>query len=76
MNLPVVGPERLQFQRPVACRRRPAVMAKPARSEPLPDTAEHGTIKPTETRHGQSSTATPEAVPEPYREAVKRYLTP
>ena len=77
MNLPVVGPERLQFDDPASAAgggRNGDGKTPPVR--PLPATAENGTFKPTETRQGQSSTTTPDAIPEPYREAVKRFLTP
>jgi hypothetical protein len=42
---------------------------------PLPDAAETSKIPRTDTRQGQGSSANPEAVPEPYRDAVKRFLT-
>ena len=75
MNLPVVGPDRLQFSSPSNSsggngdgKTRPV--------QPLPDSAESGTLKPTDTRHGQSTTTTPDAIPETYRDAVKKFLTP
>ena len=76
MNLPVVGPERLQFdESPNAGGGRNGDGKTPP-VHPLPSTAENGTLKPTETRQGQSTTTTPDAIPEPYREAVKKFLTP
>ena len=77
MNLPVVGPDRLQFDDAASSAgggRNGDGKTPPV--HPLPTTAEHGTLKPTETRQGQSTTTTPDAIPEPYREAVKRFLTP
>jgi hypothetical protein len=43
---------------------------------PLPESAESGSIRPTDTRQGESSGIAPESIPEPYRDAVKRYFTP
>ena len=76
MNLPVVGPERLQFSDPSNSGGGRNGEGRTTPVQPLPDTAESGTIKPTDTRQGQSSTVSPESIPEPYREAVKRFLTP
>ncbi|MEI6656245.1 MAG: hypothetical protein WCP45_15895 [Verrucomicrobiota bacterium] len=76
MNLPVVGPERLQFAEAPAAGGGGKGEGKTAAVQPLPTTAEAGILKPTETRHGQSTTPTPDAIPEPYREAVKKFLTP
>lgn len=76
MDLPVVGPDRHQFSDPSNSGGGRNDEGKTAPLQPLPDTAESGTIKPTETRQGQSSTVSPESIPEPYREAVKRFLTP
>lgn len=75
-NLPVIGPERLEFQ-PLASGSKPGDgKGVPGQVAPLPETAEAGRIKPAETRQGESSTLSPESVPEPYREAVKRFFTP
>ncbi|MEI6606762.1 MAG: hypothetical protein WCP35_15745 [Verrucomicrobiota bacterium] len=76
MNLPVVGPERLKFDDATSAGGGRNGDGKTPPVRPLPATAENGTLKPTETRQGQSTTATPDAIPEPYREAVKRFLTP
>ena len=76
MNLPVVGPDRLQFDDSPGGGDGRNGDGKTAPVHPLPSTAENGVIKPTETRQGQSTTSTPDAIPEPYREAVKRFLTP
>ncbi len=75
MDLPVVGPDRLQFASPsTADGGNGDGITRPV--QPLPDTAESGTLKPTDTRHGQSTTTTPDAIPETYRDAVKKFLTP
>ena len=76
MNLPVVGPDRMQFSTPSPNGGGKNGEGKTPGAQPLPQTAETGTIKPTDTRQGQSSAVSPEAIPEPYREAVKRFLTP
>ena len=76
MDLPVVGPERLQFASPSNSSGGGNGDGKSTPVQPLPDTAESGTFKPTDLRQGQSTTTTPEVVPEPYREAVKKFLTP
>lgn len=76
MNLPMIGPHRMQFSSPTPNGGGSNGEATPPGSQPLPETAETGTIKPTDTRQGQSSAISPEAIPEPYREAVKRFLTP
>ena len=76
MDMPVIGPDRLQFGD--APGSSPGGNGKQGRqaTTPLPDTAESATLKPTETRHGQATTTTPDTIPEPYREAVKKFLTP
>lgn len=76
MNLPVVGPDRMQFPTPSPNGGGNRGDGKTPTPQSLPETAETGTIKPTDTRQGQSSAVSPESIPEPYREAVKRFLTP
>lgn len=76
MNLPVVGPERLRFSDAPNAGGSRSGEGKTAQIQPLPDTAEAGVLKPTESRNGNASAVTPESIPEPYREAVKRFLTP
>jgi hypothetical protein len=78
MDLPVVGPERLEFD-PLADGTKPGGKGGNGGSgqvAPLPETAESGSIPQTSTRPGESTTLAPEAIPEAYREAVKRFLTP
>ena len=77
MDLPVVGPDRLQFD-PLATESGSGggEDGKTGPVPPLPTTAESGTLKPDPKRNGEASTLTPEAIPELYREAVKRFLTP
>lgn len=76
MNLPVVGPDRLQFDPLASSSKSDGGKGKTGPVAPLPETAETGTIRPTGDRKGESSTLSPESVPEPYREAVKRFFTP
>ncbi len=77
MDLPVVGPDRLQFD-PLATESGSGggEDGKTGPVPPLPTTAESGTLKPDPKRNGEASTLTPEPIPELYREAVKRFLTP
>jgi hypothetical protein len=76
MNLPVVGPERLQFAPLAGSSKSGDGQGTPGQVARLPETAESGSMRPTETRQGESSTLSPESIPEPYREAVKRFFTP
>ena len=76
MDLPVAGPDRMRFGDGPSASAAGKGEGQGGAAAPLPDTAEHGTLKPTGSRQGQSSTANPESIPEPYREAVKRFLTP
>lgn len=76
MDMPVAGPDRMRFGDGPSASGGGNGDGKTGAAPPLPQTAESGAIKPTETRQGQSSTANPESIPEPYREAVKRFLTP
>jgi hypothetical protein len=76
MDVPVVGPERLQFDPLSSASDGGGGEGKAGAVAPLPENAEAGTLKPTETRQGESATFSPESIPEPYREAVKRYFTP
>jgi hypothetical protein len=76
MNLPVVGPDRMQFSTPSPNGGGKNGDGKTPATQPLPETAETGTIKPSATGQGQTSAVSPETIPEPYREAVKRFLTP
>lgn len=76
MNLPVVGPDRLRFDSPSPQAGQAGGKANPDASPPLPENTETGVIPPTQPRNTQSDAATPDAIPEPYRDAVKRFLTP
>lgn len=75
-NLPMLGPERLDFgASPVPGRGRGEGKPPPP-APPLPQTAETGRIEPPADRAGQSAAPAPESIPEPYRDAVKKFLTP
>lgn len=73
-DLPVIGPERMQFQ-PASLGASGKGESRPARAKPLATKAETGTLKASETRDGSSGSPDPEAVPAIYREAVKRYFS-
>lgn len=73
-DLPVIGPERMQFQ-PASLGASGNGESKPARAKPLATHAETGTLKQSETRDGSSGAPEPEAVPAIYRDAVKRYFS-
>jgi hypothetical protein len=73
-DLPVIGPERMQFD-PASLGASGNGGSKSARSKPLATHAETGTLKPADTRDGGSGAPELEAVPAIYREAVKRYFT-
>ena len=76
MQLPVIGPDRLQFEPTGGPSKGGDGKSAGKDHKPLPTTAEAGRLKSTETRQGESPSIAPESVPEPYREAVKRYFTP
>ena len=76
MDLPVVGPDRLQFDPLATDSGKGGGQGKTGPVPPLPNTAESATLKTTPNRQGEATTPTPEAIPEPYREAVKKFLTP
>ena len=73
-DLPVIGPERMQFQ-PASLGASGNGESKSARPKPLATQAETGTLKQSETRDGSSAAPDPEAVPAIYRDAVKRYFS-
>ncbi len=75
-ELPVVGPERLHFDPIPGQTSNSDGKGAGAKAGPLPAEAGAGMLKSTGTRQGESSSVPPESVPEPYREAVKRYFTP
>jgi hypothetical protein len=75
MHMPMVGPSRMQFGHAPGSGGEggdgPA-----AGAAPLPESAESGTLPPTDTRQTSSSAPDPESIPEPYRESVRKFLTP
>lgn len=73
-TLPVIGPERMQFQ-PASLGGSGKGDSKPARPKPLATQAETGTLKQAEIRSGSSGAPDIEAVPAIYRDAVKRYFS-
>lgn len=76
LDLPVAGPDRMQFDTRSSAGQGGGGEGDSARPVPLPESAESGKLRPEETREGQSSNVSPESIPEPYREAVRRYFTP
>ncbi len=74
-DLPVIGPERMRFD-PASLGASGNGSSKSSRSKPLATHAETGTLKPADTRDGDSGAPELETVPAIYREAVKRYFTP
>jgi len=74
-DLPVIGPERMQFQPASLGEAGNGKSDKNAGHAPLPTRAETGTLKQAETRSGSSGTPDPESVPALYRDAVKRYFS-
>jgi hypothetical protein len=76
MDLPVIGPDRLQFDPLAGPSAGGNGEGRTGPVPPLPETAESGTITPPPTRSGDASSHSPESIPEPYRDAVKRYFTP
>ena len=76
MDLPVVGPDRLQFDPLASAGNGGGDHGRTGPVAPLPDTAENGTLTPDRTRKGDAATLTPENIPEPYRKAVQQFLTP
>jgi len=73
-DLPVIGPERMQFQ-PASLGASGKGESKSARPKQLATRAESGTIKQSDNRDGSSGAPDPESVPAIYRNAVKRYFT-
>ena len=76
MDLPVIGPERLQFEPAPGLADGGNGNGRTGPIPPLPETAETGTLENSGDRHGKSSSVSLESIPEPYREAVKRFFTP
>jgi hypothetical protein len=76
MDLPVIGPDRLQFDPLAGPSGGADGKGRTGQAPPLPETAESGNLNPPATRTGEASVLSPESIPEPYRDAVKRYFTP
>lgn len=76
MDLPVTGPDRLSFDSSSESGRGGNDGGKSRPPVPLPENAESGTLRPDATRKGDAPSIDPESIPENYRDAVKKYLTP
>jgi hypothetical protein len=77
MDLPVVGPDRMQFDPSAANAGGKSGGDGPGTAAPpLPESAETSILPTDPTRSGQATLPSPESIPEPYRDAVKKFLTP
>jgi len=77
MHLPMIGPDRMQFgTSPSPGSGGDGGDGPAAGAPPLPDTAESGTLRPTDLRETTTTAPAAESIPEPYRDAVRRFLTP
>jgi hypothetical protein len=74
-ELPVIGPDRMQFQPESLGGSGKGDSKDPRAATQLPTTTETGRIKQTEDRSGISGAPDAESVPEIYRTAVKRYFS-
>lgn len=75
-NIPLLGPERLQFQSDSLAQGRGKGEADAnTPPPPLPTEASLSRLKPEEHRTGANSATNTESIPDAYREAVKRFLS-
>ena len=74
-DLPVIGPDRMQFQPASLGGQGKGDSKSPRPTSDLPTTTETGTLKQVEARTGASGAPEIESVPQLYREAVKRYFS-
>ena len=74
-DVPVVGPQRMMFE-PASLGGSTDGKGPTAGNKPVPTSAESESLKPTELPRETQSAPDPESIPEPYREAVKRYFDP
>jgi hypothetical protein len=75
MDLPVVGPQRMSFE-PASMGGSTDGKGQTTGGRQIATAAESEHMKPGELSRETQSAPNPEAVPEPYREAVKRYFDP
>ena len=74
-DVPVLGPQRMMFE-PASLGGSADGKGGPGRGNPLAVAAETERMKPAETPRETRAAPDPESIPEPYREAVKRYFDP
>lgn len=74
-DIPVMGPQRMQFE-PASMGGSGDGKAQTAAGKPLSTAAESESMRPSEKPRDTQSAPDPERVPEPYRDAVKRYFDP
>jgi hypothetical protein len=74
-DIPVLGPQRMMFE-PASLGGSTDGKGKTAGANPLTQAAESETLKPTEKPVETNIAPDPQSIPEPYREAVRKYFTP
>jgi hypothetical protein len=75
LDVPVLGPQRMMFE-PASLGASTDGKGKTAAPNPLAQAAESESLKPTEKPVETKTAPDPQSIPEPYREAVRRYFTP
>jgi len=74
-DIPVLGPQRMMFE-PASLGRTADRKGDPGKSNPLAQAAENESMSPSESPLETKTAPDPQSVPEPYREAVRKYFTP
>jgi len=74
-DIPVLGPQRMTFE-PASLGGSADGKGGPGKADPLAQASETETMSPTESPEETRQAPDPQSIPEPYREAVKKYFTP
>ena len=74
-DVPVLGPQRMSFE-PASLGGSTDGKGGPGKIDPLAQASESESLSPTETPKQTLHAPDPQSVPEPYRDAVKKYFTP
>ncbi len=74
-DIPVVGPQRMMFE-PASMGGSADGKGQAMGSKPVATAAESESLRPSEVPRETQSAPDPESIPEPYRDAVKRYFDP
>lgn len=74
-DIPVLGPQRMMFE-PASLGGTADGKGVSGKANPLAQAAETESMAPTESPLETKTAPNPQSVPEPYREAVKKYFTP